>query len=357
MGIAHFMWVNDTLIEDWQGVYREVLWIQVVTALLSIVGSGSIIGFAVFQNSMKLPEVRPLFYLNVSDLLLALCWLLGAVLYRQSFNGNVSCYNLQAMGQMFYLSTFFYTLNYTWQTYSNMRRRLNSDMYKISEAECCIGRVTTILSSVIPLLFTVPVLYIGNTEQCYRNTSHSCLVLNVGSQITTDPSTYTNSVCNGLYFYSKAIFLATFSVTAISILVILGYFYISFRRHLITAGSLQYQKLVLITVTRRNLLLFLSIFVLCCLPAVTLALLKLTDNKGAEEIYRIFYYIQALAAVSQGFLNCLAYGWTQQMLRCLKQNGYRDVDTQTPLLRSQKKLYASTQASTCYIGPRSVSAL
>lgn len=51
---------------------------------------------------------------------------------------------------------------------------------------------------------------------------------------------------------------------------------------------------------------------------------------------------QALTAASQGLLNCIVYGWTQHVFLSLKRNACRDVDTQTPLLRSQKKFYAST---------------
>lgn len=51
---------------------------------------------------------------------------------------------------------------------------------------------------------------------------------------------------------------------------------------------------------------------------------------------------QALTAASQGLLNCIVYGWTQHVFLSLKRNACRDVDTQTPLLRSQKKFYDST---------------
>ncbi|KAK9391768.1 putative transmembrane protein [Crotalus adamanteus] len=55
-----------------------------------------------------------------------------------------------------------------------------------------------------------------------------------------------------------------------------------------------------------------------------------------------FLAILALTASSQGFLNCVVYGWTQHMLHCVKRKACRDVNTQTPLLRSQKRFYAST---------------
>lgn len=54
---------------------------------------------------------------------------------------------------------------------------------------------------------------------------------------------------------------------------------------------------------------------------------------------------QALTAASQGLLNCLVYGWTQHVFLSLKRGSRRDVDTQTPLLRSQKKFYSSTAPS------------
>ncbi|XP_077318152.1 transmembrane protein 116 [Lithobates pipiens] len=351
------LWINATLAEHIHGVYFTIKWIQVITATLSILGPGSIIGYAVFQNIVKSAEVRPLFYLSLSDLLLAACWLIGAVLYRRSCQHNVACYNLQAVGQMFYISTFFHTLNYTWQNFSNMRRRLDSELYKMSEKECCFGRITTVLSSAVPFLFTLPILSFGNSYHCYENSSHSCLVLNVGSQITTDPRTYTDSVCKGLHFYSTGVYLATFCLTVIPILVIAACSQTVVQRHLATAGFIQDQQWAVIKVMSWSLLLFPAIFVLCCLPAVILAILNLDYYKGTNALYIFLYYIQAITAVSPGFINCLAYGWTQRMLQRLKQRGCRDVDTQTPLLRSQKKLYASMHTCSTDIRPDTVSAL
>nr|DBA23205.1 TPA: hypothetical protein GDO54_014141 [Pyxicephalus adspersus] len=300
---------------------------QYKARITSILGPGSIIGYAVFQNVVTSSEVRPLFYLSLSDLLLAACWLIGAVLYRRSCQHDVACYNLQAVGQMFYISTFFYTLNYTWQTFSNMKRRLDSDLQKMPDKECHFRRIATVLSSVVPVLFTLPVLVIGNNHRCYENSNHSCLVLNVGSQIT-DFTKDANVTCTHLHFYSTAVFLATLCLTIIPLLVIAASALIFVQRHLATASFIQDQQWAVIKVMSWSLLLFPIIFLLCCLPAV-----------------------------SPGFINCLAYGWTQRMQRSLIQKGWRDVDTQTPLLRSQKKLYASMHTSACDIRPNAVSAL
>ncbi|MBN3276382.1 TM116 protein, partial [Polyodon spathula] len=82
-------------------VYDAVRWIQFIMAILSILGSGSIITYAAFQNLIKTPEIRPLFYLSFTDLLLGVSWLVGAVLYREPLGSqNIACYNLQSIGHV-----------------------------------------------------------------------------------------------------------------------------------------------------------------------------------------------------------------------------------------------------------------
>ncbi|KAG8597808.1 hypothetical protein GDO81_002395 [Engystomops pustulosus] len=346
---------NITLAGDLSMVYNQVNWIQVVTSVLSIIGSGSIIGYAVFQNACRLPEVRPLFYLSVSDLLLAFCWLVGAVLYKSDTSG-VKCFNLQAMGQIFYLSTFLYTANYVWQIFSHFRRRLSHDLNQISILETWIGRIVTVLCSLVPVLLICPVFYYGNTINCYGN--NSCLVLNVGSHITIDYGFHTEDGCTALHTYSTIIFMITFSLSSISILVILSYSYRLFRS-IQNDSRLLEDHWTTITAARYSLLLFPLIFIFCCLPVIILIFVTMPGKNDGwlPDGYQALCYIQAFTAISQGFLNSLAYGWTQQMIRCQKQNNYRDVDTQTPLLRSQKNLYASMQTSNTSIGPLSVAAI
>ncbi|XP_069610940.1 transmembrane protein 116 isoform X2 [Ranitomeya imitator] len=317
------MWMNISEADELAEVYRNVKWIQVVTSMLSIVGSGSIIGYAVFQNAVRSPEVRPLFYLSLSDLFLAFCWLIGVVVYKADTSG-LPCFNLQAVGQMFYLSTILYTINFVWQTFSNFRRRISHDLNQISDTRCCIGRIATVLCS--------------------------CLVLNIGSQVTDNTHRYDD--CAVLHTYTTSVFMTSFCLATLCILAIVAYSCRLFKMYQKDSRPEQ-DHWAVITATRHSFLLFPSIFLFCSLPVVTLTLVSL---KGIHSSYQALCYIQAFTAISQGFLNSLAYGWTQQMIRCLKQNSCRDVDTQTPLLRSQKNLYASMQTSNTYIAPRTVSA-
>lgn len=51
---------------------------------------------------------------------------------------------------------------------------------------------------------------------------------------------------------------------------------------------------------------------------------------------------QAFTSASQGFLNCLVYGWTP--LRRRGPAPSREADTQTPLLRAQKEKRRSSSS-------------
>lgn len=54
-------------------------------------------------------QVRPLFYLSLSDLFLGMCWLAGALLYSSpTSQQDLICYNLQATGQVSGLGTTFH---------------------------------------------------------------------------------------------------------------------------------------------------------------------------------------------------------------------------------------------------------
>ncbi|KAL0192107.1 hypothetical protein M9458_010403, partial [Cirrhinus mrigala] len=59
----------------------------------------------------------------------------------------------------------------------------------------------------------------------------------------------------------------------------------------------------------------------------------------------------AFTSASQGLLNCLVYGWTQQHFRSLSGGSttVRDADTQTPLLRSQRRNYATLHSAASLI--------
>ncbi|CAB1425661.1 unnamed protein product [Pleuronectes platessa] len=91
---------NTTAAVDWSEVYEAVRCVQLVTALLSVLGSGSVIVCVMSQKLSRRPELQPLLLLGVSDLLLALCWLIGAAAFSERCSGlNTHCYNLHTVEQ------------------------------------------------------------------------------------------------------------------------------------------------------------------------------------------------------------------------------------------------------------------
>ncbi|XP_039974179.1 transmembrane protein 116 isoform X1 [Xiphias gladius] len=337
---------NTTGAQDWTEVYEAVRWIQLAMALLSILGSGSIIACVTLRRLSRTPELQPLFLLSLSDLLLALCWLIGGVLFSKHCNSlNTHCYNLHTVEQVLYMASFFYTLNYMWNLYKGIREKFYSclDGYPVqfSNRVSTAGKTTALLSGLIPLLLMTPVFIQGNVSQCQANFSepYRCLLLDTGALYLTSEHEQPIPTCRLLHTYGIAVFLATFILTLLSITVFLAKARRIYRRVVTSNGYLGNQQRTSFRVMDRRMLLYPLVFVLCWGPAVGLAFLRVVRPSACQGKAGVVLYIsQAFTSASQGFLNCLVYGWTHARLR---QAGRavlsRDVDTQTPLLRSQKK--------------------
>ncbi|XP_053183675.1 transmembrane protein 116 [Scomber japonicus] len=346
---------NTTGAQDWTEVYEVVRWIQLIMALLSILGSGSIIACVMSQRLSRKPELQPLFLLSVSDLLLALCWLIGAALFSQRCNSlNSHCYHLHTVEQVLYMASFFYTLNYVWNLYKGIREKfyscMNGNPVWFSNRVSTAGKITALLSGVIPVLLMTPVFIQGNISQCQANFSepYRCLLMHTGALYLTSEHQPPIGACRLLYTYSISVFLSTFFLTLIGILVLMGKARHIYRRVVTSNGYLGNEQRASFRVLERRMLLYPMIFVLCWGPAVGLAFLRVVKPSAGQGREGVALYIsQAFTSASQGFLNCLVYGWTRGLLRRAGRTALsRDVDTQTPLLRSQKTRNYKTLCAT-----------
>ncbi|KAM7382820.1 hypothetical protein PAMP_002527 [Pampus punctatissimus] len=341
------IFTNTTGAEDWTEVYEVVRWIQLVMALLSTLGSGSIIACVMSQRLSRTPELQPLFLLSASDLLLAVCWLIGAALFSQHCSSlNSHCYQLHTVEQVLYMASFFYTLNYVWNLYTRIREKFYSCMngypVQFSNRVSTAGKITALLSGLFPVLLMTPVFIQGNISQCQANFSepYRCLLMHTGAlYLTSEHQQPISRVCSLLHTYSISVFLTTFFLTLIGIMVLMGKARHIYRRVVTSNGYLGNQQRATFRVLDRRMLLYPMIFVLCWGPAVGLAFLRVVKpSAGQGEAGVVLYVLQAFTSASQGFLNCLVYGWTHGHLRRAGRTVLsRDVDTQTPLLRSQKK--------------------
>ncbi|XP_033076442.1 transmembrane protein 116 isoform X4 [Trachypithecus francoisi] len=302
-----------SILEDsWDLVFPAIQWIQFVMATLSVIGSSSLIAYAVFQNIQKSPEIRPLFYLSFCDLLLGLCWLTEILLYGASVaNKDIICYNLQAVGQV---------IDYT----------------------CRVGQMAFVFSSLIPLLLMTPVFCLGNTSKCFQNfsQSHKCILMHPPpSAVAELPPSANTSVCSTLYFYSITIFLGSFVLSLLTIMVLLIRAQTVYKKFVKSSGFLGSEQWAVIHIVDQRVRLYPVAFFCCWGPAVILMIIKLTKPQDTK-LHMALYVLQALTATSQGLLNCGVYGWTQHKFHQLKQETRRDADTQTPLLCSQKRFYS-----------------
>lgn len=325
-------------------VYSAIQWIQFVMATLSVIGSSSLIAYAVFQNIQKSPEMKPLFYLSFSDLLLGLCWLTEALLYGTSAaNKHIVCYNLQAVGQIFYISSFLYTVNYIWYLYKELRMKHTqsgqSTFSLVIDNTCRVGQIAIISSSLIPLLLMIPVFCLGNASECFRNFSqnHGCILMHSPpSELLPSANT---SVCSILYFYGLIVFLTSFLLSLFTIVVLLIQAQTLYKKFVKSTGFLGSEQWAVIHIVEQRVRFYPVAFLCCWGPAVILMIIKLIEPQDTK-LHKALYVLQALTASSQGLLNCGVYGWTQYKFFQLKQETRRDADTQTPLLCSQKRFYS-----------------
>ncbi|XP_051548131.1 transmembrane protein 116-like [Myxocyprinus asiaticus] len=334
--------------ENWTSVYSAVRWIQMIMAVLSILGAGSIIIYATSQRLVRKPEVLPLFLLSLTDLLLALSWMCGGLLFTQSCNSYATCYNLHIVEQTLYMASFFYTLHYVWVLYTGLNRkyyrRLNGfpaeHPAKARKWRCLVP----VLLCLLPLVLMVPVFVAGNVFQCYTNFTqpYRCLLMHTGAVYLTSTTTTEVTACSVIQIYCMAIFLTTFFLTFIGITTLMCKARSLYKRVVTSQGFFGDHHWATLRILERRMLLYPSAFFFCWSPAILLATIMLVKPDVIEgRIGVILYILQALTSASQGLLNCLVYGWTQQHFRSLSSSTFRDANTQTPLLRSQKKNYAT----------------
>ncbi|KAM9723787.1 LOW QUALITY PROTEIN: transmembrane protein 116 [Menidia menidia] len=178
---------STTGAQDWTQVYQAVRWIQLIMALLSVLGSGSIIVRLTTQRLSRRPEMFPLLLLSVSDLLLASCWLLGAAMFSLEGGGGpgggaaTSSRPWSRGAPVLYLASFFCTLNYVWNLFTGIRDKFHSYM-QVSNRVSTAARTTAVLSCLVPVLLTAPVFIQGNLSRCQANLSepYRCLLVHTG---------------------------------------------------------------------------------------------------------------------------------------------------------------------------------
>ncbi|KAF6737607.1 Transmembrane protein 116 [Oryzias melastigma] len=261
---------NMTGARDWTEVYEVVWWIQLVMGVLSVLGSGSIIVCLISQRLSRKPELQPLFLLSVADLLLAACWLVGAVFFSLRCGVlNSLCYNLHILEQIFFMASFCFTLTYVWNLYQAIREKFNSCLsghsVQVSNRMSTGAKTAAILSWLGPVLFMLPVFVIGNMNVCQTNSSqpYKCLLMQTDALYRTSHGHQLSASCSLLHTYRMVVFLVTFLLTLSSIIVLVAkarHFHV---RAMASNGIVGPEQRAALRVLDQRVVLYPLVFVLC----------------------------------------------------------------------------------------------
>ncbi|NXU66630.1 TM116 protein, partial [Horornis vulcanius] len=246
-------------------------------------------------------QVRPLFYLSLSDLFLGMCWLAGALLYSSpTSQQDLICYNLQATGQIFYVASFLYTVNYTWHLYMDLKVKYNQNLFRKNQSvpkwSSAVTHDCAVLSplSLIPFLLMVPVFCLGNSSNCYQNFSqkHGCLLMHTEvAEPPSEPQSLSGSVCRAMHFYGIGVFLISFLISFVAIMVILSQARGLYKRFVNSTGFLGDQQWAMIKMVEQRVVFYPVAFFCCWAPAVLLGMLKLTAST-TSKIYMALLILQ-----------------------------------------------------------------
>ncbi|XP_069414267.1 transmembrane protein 116 isoform X15 [Ovis canadensis] len=250
-----FLLETSILEDSWDLFFSAIQWIQFVMATLSVIGSSSLVAYAVFQNIQKSPEVL-------------------------------------------YISSFFYTINYIWYLYKELRMKPSQSAQRtfslVIDYTCRISQIAIILSSLIPLLLMVPVFCLGNVSECFRNfsQSHRCILMYSPPPAMAEllPSANT-SVCSTLYFYGLIIFLASFVLSFFTIVVLLIQAQTLYKKFLKSTGFLGSEQWAVIHIMEQRVRFYPVAFFCCWSPAVILMIIKLTKLQDTR-LHMALYVLQ-----------------------------------------------------------------
>ncbi|XP_068178985.1 transmembrane protein 116 isoform X2 [Antennarius striatus] len=311
-------------------------------ALLSVLGSASTIICVMSQRLSWMLELQPLVLLSLSDLMLAVCWLIGASVSSWPRPQDALRFHLRAVGQVLFMASCCHTLSYVWHLYAGVQHRYRSrigHLVQVSNRTTTANRITALLSSVLPVLLMAPVFIQGGVSRCHTNASAPTryLPLSAGAQAVMSGPQQPIGACGLLHAYSSVLFLSTFILTLLIITVLGVRARRLYRRAVASGGVLGRQQRACVRLTERRMLLFPLVLVFCWGPAVGVVFLWMTTPSGHRgEDWTVLSVVQVLPPASQGLLNHLVYLWTRAGLRQAGGGPSRDVDMQTPLLRAQR---------------------
>ncbi|XP_071946441.1 transmembrane protein 116-like isoform X2 [Antedon mediterranea] len=300
--------------EENEELLLALRYIHIVFASLSIIGASSTIIYSIIKGVVTSEEVRPLFHLSLADLGLAICWVIGAAVWNDDKDDSEGCVYLQAITEAFHVSTFFLTVNYSLNVYVRIKDRQNRAM-KLSTLMSSIKmkwglRMVYVLSWLLPIIIMIPIVYYHETVdllKCYR-----CLLLFYRPSVQSRDEDYDSWWWEN---YGAIFFVISLGLSMIIIIVFyllsIKVFRILIKQNMWTDAQRDAVRSMRIRIT-----FYILVFLYCWIPAFCLGIIDLaSEKKISVSDYSVLYILQGITAPSQGFLNCIVYGWTRPTFR------------------------------------------
>ncbi|XP_074636046.1 transmembrane protein 116-like isoform X2 [Acropora palmata] len=278
--------------------------IHVVTSSLSILGSSSVLLYALVKRSIRSPAVHPLFHLALADLILGSLWLIGALIWFQSH--RKMCFYLDVLGEIAHLASFFLTINYALTAFFGLwgkRNNINSLQFSSDDATSKLN---------------LWLARMGYIVCC-------CLLLFDRPKVRKDGAIWLS--------YGSIALTTAISISMVTLVVVYFMVLKVFRKAVVYSGRFTDLQRANIDAIRNRIFLYILVFLVCWSPALVVASYDIAPkfNLRVKSSFSLFV-IQGLTAPMQGFLNCIVYGWTRKSFR-------EASETRAPLLDSADRSF------------------
>lgn len=337
------MWqIECTLSHEESRQPRTIAIIHVVTSSLSIIGSSSVLLYALVKRSIRSPAVHPLFHLALADLFLASLWLIGALIWFLSH--HKMCFYLDVLGEIAHLASFFLTINYALTAFFGLlgkKNNINSLQFSSDDAtskmNLWLARMGYIVCWLLPLFIMLPLLVERSKIEPCVSTNHCtfCLLLFDRPKVRK----------GGAIWLSYGSIALTTSISISMVTLVVVYFMVLkvFRKAVVYSGRFTDLQRANIEAIRNRIFLYILVFLFCWSPALVVASCDIAPkfNLRVQSAFSLFV-IQGLTAPMQGFLNCIVYGWTRKSFREASETRAPLLDsTDRSVFRSRQLLYGT----------------
>lgn len=328
--------------------------LRLIFALLSILGTVSIIVSVIRKKQVLNPKVHAIFMLSIADLVLAIMWVVGGSVWMSGGldkdHSRVGCFTMQLMTVILECVTINLTCVYALLTYSTIKRKDFSNVYSLfdKEVESQAWKpwkiiVAYIVSWVLPvILVMVPFSLVASYYHLVRDANKcSCRCLPYFGNVVPMASPRDNDTA--YYLHHMSMLVASYGM------IVVGHYLVGF----VLLVVVYWKILKLIQKVKKNLLdqtgvhktygvtsniivqgqsrakqrvvYFLTVFLISGFFNLVLSfafvvyesvqLRHVPTAMDREDVLPLFvllmYLGQSVTVPLQGFLNAIVYGWTR----------------------------------------------